>query len=247
MEYQFKTIHGDTVTSIGNHESDAALNLVANSVTNGVILDRVHLTRGVFNGERLTRANLFHVTFYHCMFFNCTMAELKMKGVQFTDCVFVDAYFRSPEYEDLKFVDSTFMRTMLINEHGHQDGWGPKAEFSSYCNFMDGVMKFDGAKTIAKNHDYKLDLTNRVIASVTRSDGYTFMLLSHRDGYMVRAGCREYSMAEAWSHWRLKRHGTALGMETCSILEMFERAIQIEAIRSKEEAETRRRRVEEYR
>lgn len=62
----------------------------------------------------------------------------------------------------------------------------------------------------------------KVIKTATRSDAYTFEL---RDcgaaGYMLQAGCRWFTMAEAYKHWEETRKGTDLGNETFDILRLF--------------------------
>jgi hypothetical protein len=56
----------------------------------------------------------------------------------------------------------------------------------------------------------------------SRSDGHRFLLLDTEQGWRVQAGCRFFTLDEAWRHWERTRAGTDLGDETFDILMMFE-------------------------
>jgi hypothetical protein len=56
----------------------------------------------------------------------------------------------------------------------------------------------------------------------SRSDGYRFLLLDSKRGWRVQAGCRFFTLPEAWRHWEATRVNTPLGDETFDILVMFE-------------------------
>jgi hypothetical protein len=56
----------------------------------------------------------------------------------------------------------------------------------------------------------------------SRSDGYQFLLLDSNQGWRVQAGCRFFTLPEAWRHWETTRANTPLGDETFDILVMFE-------------------------
>jgi uncharacterized protein YjbI with pentapeptide repeats len=58
-----------------------------------------------------------------------------------------------------------------------------------------------------------------VIQGGTRSDGYFFMLTNLAgEGVRVKAGCRNFSIADAEAHWMRTRGGTVLGKETFAII-----------------------------
>ena len=62
-----------------------------------------------------------------------------------------------------------------------------------------------------------------IIQGAVRSDGYAFMLTNYKDdGVRVKAGCRNFTLAEAHKHWKATRNGTPLGDETLSILDCLE-------------------------
>jgi len=61
---------------------------------------------------------------------------------------------------------------------------------------------------------------NAKVSGIERSDGYTFIYVTCSDGVMrIIAGCRYFTMEEAYAHWEETRGGTALGDETIIILE----------------------------
>jgi hypothetical protein len=65
------------------------------------------------------------------------------------------------------------------------------------------------------------------VKEATRSDGYLFRLLDCKEGWRVAAGCRLFTLGEAWRHWgHGMRANTPLGDESEDILIMFEHHIE---------------------
>lgn len=65
------------------------------------------------------------------------------------------------------------------------------------------------------------------VKECTRSDGYLFRLLDCNVGWRVAAGCRFFTLDEAWKHWgHGQRADTRLGEESEDILILFEHHIQ---------------------
>jgi uncharacterized protein YjbI with pentapeptide repeats len=64
-----------------------------------------------------------------------------------------------------------------------------------------------------------------IVQGATRSDGYQFMLTNFKsEGVRLKAGCRNFTMPEAYEHWMCLaalggRGGTPLGDETIDILD----------------------------
>jgi uncharacterized protein YjbI with pentapeptide repeats len=57
-----------------------------------------------------------------------------------------------------------------------------------------------------------------IIQGGTRADGYQFFLTNLTgEGVRVKAGCRNFSIAEAKAHWQSTRGDTPLGLETALI------------------------------
>jgi len=88
----------------------------------------------------------------------------------------------------------------------------------------------DGASLV----DASLDGARLVGASLVdggqRSDGYRFVGWI-RDGVLqIRAGCRNFSVTEAWEHWKRTRGGTPLGDETSAILTHIETVAKIRGL-----------------
>ena len=75
-----------------------------------------------------------------------------------------------------------------------------------------------------------------LLKTCSRSDGYDFHLFDCEDGSpRVDAGCRWFTLPEAWLHWTRARDATPLGEETFDILVMFEHHIErINANQNKE-------------
>jgi hypothetical protein len=61
-----------------------------------------------------------------------------------------------------------------------------------------------------------------IIIGPHRSDGYFFWLTHDGTDYRVRAGCRNFTFAEARKHWTDTRGGTPLGEETMVILDYLD-------------------------
>jgi hypothetical protein len=61
-----------------------------------------------------------------------------------------------------------------------------------------------------------------------RVDGYRIVAWLAADGrIMIRAGCRNFDMADARAHWEKTRGGTPLGAETLAILSHIESVARI--------------------
>src|SRR5690606_16501200 len=59
-----------------------------------------------------------------------------------------------------------------------------------------------------------------IVVGQVRDDGYPFMLTNLKgEGVRVKAGCRNFTLAEAEAHWSTTRpRGTPLGDETALIV-----------------------------
>ena len=70
----------------------------------------------------------------------------------------------------------------------------------------------------------RANLANQwIVQGAVRSDGYVFMLTNLKDeGVRLKAGCRNFTMAEARQHWKATRDDTPLGTETFAILDCLE-------------------------
>lgn len=63
-----------------------------------------------------------------------------------------------------------------------------------------------------------------------RSDGYRFVGWMKAGVLSIRAGCRNFTMAEARVHWAETRGGTPLGDETFAILDHIERVAKVRGL-----------------
>lgn len=78
-------------------------------------------------------------------------------------------------------------------------------------------------------------MVSGVVKFASRSDGYQFTLFPCADGvWRLTAGCRYFTMEQAWKHWTTTRVGKDLGEETLDILVLFEHHIdRVDAARAK--------------
>ena len=87
------------------------------------------------------------------------------------------------------------------------------------------LMDVNFSKTNLTGTEYKGVALGRcgAVAQAKRSDRYNFQLMHCADGkWRVMAGCRWFTLPQAWKHWETTRRGTDLGEETYDILVMFE-------------------------
>ena len=115
-----------------------------------------------------------------------------------------------------EFSESARPRMQLLT----LDGGGLK----QYVHLQDLSVVTEGKGAAVKPKPVKG--SGKLVKTATRSDAYTFEL---RDcdaaGYMLQAGCRWFTMAEAAKHWEETRKGTDLGNETFDILYLFNKHI----------------------
>ena len=115
-----------------------------------------------------------------------------------------------------EFSESARPRMQLLT----LDGGGLKQYV--HLQDMSVVTEGKGAAVVPK----PIKGSGKLVKTATRSDAYTFEL---RDcdaaGYMLQAGCRWFTMAEAAKHWEETRKGTDLGNETFDILYLFNKHI----------------------
>lgn len=87
------------------------------------------------------------------------------------------------------------------------------------------LMDVNFSKTNLTGTEYKGVALGRcgAVAQAKRSDMYNFQLMHCADGkWRVMAGCRWFTLPQAWKHWENTRRNTELGEETYDILVMFE-------------------------
>ena len=69
-----------------------------------------------------------------------------------------------------------------------------------------------------------------VIDGGQRFDGYRFVGWIKDGALMIRARCRDFTIAQARAHWFSKRGGTPLGDETMAILDHIERVAVVRGL-----------------
>lgn len=164
----------------------------------------------------------------------CDMSFVQFRGAKLPEALFVGSNLRYSQWEEAKLVDCVF-RDVNASFANFATADLTRAEFMSTnltCSYM---VKANLTKTqfISANlRDARLDGTTfravklggrGAIAAALRSDGYSFQLMDCADGkWRVLAGCRWFTLPEAWKHWETSRRNTDLGEETFDILVMFE-------------------------
>ena len=93
---------------------------------------------------------------------------------------------------------------------------------SLYRASLDGAI-LDGAIL----NGASLNGAKGVIDGGSRADGYRFVGWIKGGVLMIRAGCRDFTIAEAREHWTRTRGGTPLGAETTAILDHIEAVARI--------------------
>ena len=80
-----------------------------------------------------------------------------------------------------------------------------------------------------------LAIVKDVIDGGQRQDGYRFIGWIKNNELQIRAGCRDFTREEAYTHWRTTRGGTALGDETIAILDHIVKVAEIRGLIQKGE------------
>jgi uncharacterized protein YjbI with pentapeptide repeats len=61
---------------------------------------------------------------------------------------------------------------------------------------------------------------HRIISGASRSDGYEFLLTNiGNEGWRIKAGCRNFTLAEAKQHWSKPRENMRLNVESLAIVD----------------------------
>ena len=68
----------------------------------------------------------------------------------------------------------------------------------------------------------------RILDAGLRSDGYRFYYTDFpEEGPRIKAGCRNFTIAQGRQHWQKTRGGTALGEETLLLLDQIEQRVAL--------------------
>lgn len=164
----------------------------------------------------------------------CDMSDMQFRGAKLPEALFTGSNLRYSQWEEAKLTDCVFrdVNASFVNFHAADL---TRTEFMS-TNLTRSYMvkaKLTNTQFISANlRDTRLEGTTfrtvklgrrGAIAAALRSDGYSFQLIDCADGkWRVLAGCRWFTLPEAWKHWETARRNTDLGEETYDILVMFE-------------------------
>ena len=98
---------------------------------------------------------------------------------------------------------------------------------SLYRASLDGAILNGAILNGAILNGASLNGAKGVIDGGSRADGYRFVGWIKGGVLMIRAGCRDFTIAEAREHWTRTRGGTPLGAETTAILDHIEAVARI--------------------
>jgi hypothetical protein len=207
-------------------------------------LARANLARANLDGANLARANLDGANLV-----GANLARANLAGANLARANLVGANLARANLDGANLVGANLARANLAGANlarANLAGANLVGAYLDGANLVDANLVgayLDGANLVGANlvgaylvgatwrHNVKL---NRApVKECTRSDGYLFRLLDCDCGWRVAAGCRFFTMEEAWRHWGYgERAGTDLGAESEDILVMFEHHIEREEKRA---------------
>lgn len=168
----------------------------------------------------LDDVDLSDMTLYGANFENSSLRFAKFAGSVLTNATFSNAfgtyadfknaYLDSACFDGASLAYANFAAAILDNAVFHYS----YLQDANFCNAQ------------LRNTEFKhtpFTYTKGIIDGGQRRDGYRFLAVRHDDGIRFAAGCRWFTIKEAYEHWEHKRGGTSLGDETFARLEMMER------------------------
>jgi hypothetical protein len=172
-----------------------------------------------FNGRNLDSIDLTGADCSRHGFRDTKLRDAKMTGGNFES-----SYFRGADMKDAYAPFADFIRAEFYGVSMR----GADLRFANFSHAIFNRVCFDGAQMngaiLSEYHN--IIATSAPVRQVERSDGHTFYLFPTTMGWYVKAGCRLFTMAGAYSHWINTRGDTALGDETMDILELFDAYIE---------------------
>lgn len=160
-----------------------------------VDLSRAKLEGALFRGTNLRHTRFALANLEAASFFDCNMSFADLQGANLKGANFASCNMAHAYLAKARFDRSTCFTSTNLR--------GARMEGAAY----------QGVKLGRRG----------AIAAALRSDGHSFQLIDCADGeFRVMAGCRWFTLPQAWKHWEYTRRNTDLGEETFDILVMFE-------------------------
>ena len=100
------------------------------------------------------------------------------------------------------------------------------AEVSGNARVSDNARVFGNARVSGDARVFGNAWVSQPLIAATRSDRYLFFLARHGSEtgpFVILAGCRYFTFAEAREHWTKTRGGTLLGDESLALVDHLER------------------------
>jgi hypothetical protein len=165
-----------------------------------------------FNGADLSGSDFRNVNISKSEFNNAKFRGANLYGVNFSGLELKYANFYSASLYEAVFCGADLHGSYFF----YADITG-----ANFCRSNISFVDFERAE-LSKN----IRATGAPHRRAMRTDGYEFFLWHTDAGWRVMAGCRFFTMDEAWQHWEKTRGNTPIGDESLDILTMFELHIQ---------------------
>lgn len=203
-----EVIYGENFSTMYTPQQNMAT-LVERAVRKGVDLmgadlSFLNLSDTNLRGAKLGRAKLDNSTVAYCNLEGADLVEATLRNTNMHGSILSKANLERAWLTRTQFVFAVLEKANL---HGAE------------------LMDVNFSKTNLTGTEYKGVALGRcgAVAQAKRSDMYNFQLMHCADGkWRVMAGCRWFTLPQAWKHWENTRRNTDLGEETYDILVMFE-------------------------
>jgi uncharacterized protein YjbI with pentapeptide repeats len=203
-----RVIYGENLSTTHPKQRNMAT-LVERAVRRGIDLTGadlsfLNLSDTNLRGAKLARAKLDNSTVAYCNLEGADLVGATLRNTNMHGSILSKANLERAWLARTQFVFAVLEKANL---HGAE------------------LMDVNFSKTNLTGTKYKGVALGRcgAVAQAKRSDMYNFQLMHCADGkWRVMAGCRWFTLPQAWKHWENTRRNTDLGEETYDILVMFE-------------------------
>jgi hypothetical protein len=190
-------------------------------------LSRANLSRANLSGANLSRANLSDANLSRA-----NLSRANLSGADLSRADLSDADLCGANLYGANLSGANLSRANLSGANLYGANLS-RADLSD-AN-LSGANLY-GANLSRANLSGANGIVDRLIDGGLRSDGYRFLLTRTEPGaWRVKAGCRNFTVEEALSHWAATRAGTPLGEETFALIDHMTRLATIREWRAEGE------------
>lgn len=165
-----------------------------------------------FHYVRFNRTQFQNCKFENCRFFNCNFSHATLVTCRFSEsmmsgCDFADSTWREVmTMDDRSYLENCrFTRAALVSVTFHGNLSNPNFTDATVnsCNFQSIYTgTFTNMKESYSYFHGKIDFAKDLYDAGWSDRGYRFIGIGRKDGSMlVRAGCRHFSLGDAFEHW----------------------------------------------